>query len=114
MQKNATKSLQLLQVQYLKTLRFHYVIGLLQCTCVPLIKKEFSSLQLSRDLQITQKTAWFLLHRIREMLANNETAQLDGNIEIDETFVGGKNKNTMLIKRLRVHRDVVPLIKHQL
>jgi orotate phosphoribosyltransferase-like protein len=56
-------------------------------------KKGISSLQLSRDLNITQKTAWFLLHRVRAMLANNQPAYLENNVEIDETYVGGKNKN---------------------
>jgi len=56
-------------------------------------KKGISSLQLSRDLNITQKTAWFLLHRVREMLANNAPQMLENNVEIDETYVGGKNAN---------------------
>lgn len=56
-------------------------------------KKGISSLQLSRDLNITQKTAWFLLHRVREMLNENAPDLLDGTVEVDETFVGGKNKN---------------------
>jgi transposase-like protein len=51
-------------------------------------KKGISSLQLSRDLNITQKTAWFLLHRVREMLANNAPQMLIENVEIDETYVG--------------------------
>ncbi|MDR3695653.1 IS1595 family transposase [Mucilaginibacter sp.] len=62
-------------------------------------KKGVSSLQLSRDLNITQKTAWFLLHRIREMLANNEAEQLDGTVEINETYVGGATKNKSNKKR---------------
>ncbi len=56
-------------------------------------KKGISSLQLSRDLDITQKTAWFLLHRIREMLKQDSSKKLSGIVEIDETYVGGKNKN---------------------
>src|SRR5438105_3350909 len=63
-------------------------------------KKGISSLQLCRDLNITQKTSWFLLHRIREMLANNEAEQLSGNVEVDETFVGGKNKNRHANKKI--------------
>ena len=58
-------------------------------------KKGISSLQLSRDLGITQKTAWFMLHRIRAMMGfdTTNTLKLKGEIELDETFVGGKNKN---------------------
>lgn len=56
-------------------------------------KKGVSSIQLCNQLGITQKTAWFVLHRIREMLKDNETRLLNGMVEIDESYFGGKNKN---------------------
>lgn len=63
-------------------------------------KKGISSLQLSRDLSITQKTAWFVLHRVRYSLGlNSGTDKLSGIIEADETFMGGNEKNKHKSKR---------------
>ena len=58
-------------------------------------KKGISSYQLARDLGVTQKTGWFMLHRIREVLRNKEAIMLGANnpVEVDETFVGGKFGN---------------------
>lgn len=56
-------------------------------------KKGISSLQLMRDLGVTQKTAWFMLQRIRFALDQHNDFELDNEVEIDETYVGGKNKN---------------------
>ncbi len=64
-------------------------------------KKGISSLQLHRDLGVAQKTAWFILHRIREMLRQKESDLLEGEIQADETFVGGKNKNRHADKKVK-------------
>lgn len=64
-------------------------------------KKGISSLQLARDLGVTQKTAWFMLHRIREMLRTKSPMTMEGTIEVDETFVGGKNKNRHEHKKVK-------------
>ncbi|MFD0990313.1 IS1595 family transposase [Mariniflexile jejuense] len=56
-------------------------------------KKGISSLQLGRDLGITQKSAWFMLQRIRNCFGLDDTDQLSGEVEIDETYVGGKMGN---------------------
>lgn len=55
--------------------------------------KEISSLQLGRDLDITQKSAWFLLQRIRKCFGTESNNKLDNQIEGDETYGGGMNKN---------------------
>jgi len=78
-------------------------------------KKGISSLQLSRDLEITQKTAWFVLHRIREMLKEKAPQKLEGIVEVDETYVGGKNKNRHASKKVensqgRSAKDKTPVV----
>lgn len=56
-------------------------------------KKGISSLQLHRDLGITQKSAWYLLHRVRTSLGLQSPDKLSGDVEADETFIGGNEKN---------------------
>lgn len=56
-------------------------------------KKGISSLQLHRDIGVTQKTAWFMLHRVRHTLLFKSDEKLTGTIEADETFIGGKEAN---------------------
>ncbi|MCI0450623.1 MAG: IS1595 family transposase [Chlorobi bacterium] len=64
-------------------------------------KKGISSLQLSKDIGVTQKTAWFMAHRIREMLRAKNPTMLRGIIEADETYIGGKNKNRHWDKKVK-------------
>ncbi|HTD93773.1 MAG TPA: IS1595 family transposase, partial [Chitinophagaceae bacterium] len=56
-------------------------------------KKGISSYQLGRDIGVTQKTAWFMLHRVREMMRPKGATKLDSIVEVDECYVGGKVKN---------------------
>ena len=56
-------------------------------------KKGISSIQLSKDIGVTQKTAWFMLQRIRNCFGFDNDNNLSNEVEVDETYVGGKNKN---------------------
>jgi len=78
-------------------------------------KKGVSSLQLAEQLGVTQKTAWFVLHRIREMLKDNSNEKLNGTVQADETYVGGKNKNRHKDKKVensqgRSSKDKTPVV----
>jgi len=56
-------------------------------------KKGISSIQLSKDIGVTQKTAWFMLQRIRNCFGFDNDDDLSNEVEVDETYVGGKAKN---------------------
>jgi len=64
-------------------------------------KNGISSCEIARDLHITQKSAWFLNHRIRYALHEGSFDKLSGEVEVDETFIGGKARNMHVDKRER-------------
>ena len=68
-------------------------------------KNGMSSWELHRALGVTQKTAWFMLHRIRLALQDDPSMKIGGSgnpVEVDETFIGGKARNMHRDKRARL------------
>ena len=61
--------------------------------------KSVSSMKLHRDIKVTQKTAWFMLHRIREAWDDSGLNAFMGPVEVDETYFGGKRRNMRASKR---------------
>ncbi len=64
-------------------------------------KNGISSYEVARALGVTQKTAWFMLHRIRLAMQTGSFMKLKGEVEVDETFIGGKARNMHVAQRKR-------------
>ena len=78
-------------------------------------KKGISSVQLATELGVTQSTAWYLASKIRRLYNIPSEEKLDGIIESDETFIGGKNKNRHKDKKVpmsqgRSFKDKTPIL----
>lgn len=72
--------------------------------CIANAKNGISSLELGRALGVTQKTAWFMLHRIREAMKTKTARKLRGTVESDESFFGGASKNMHKARRDKLIR----------
>lgn len=70
-------------------------------------RKGISSMQLAKEIGITQKSAWFVLHRIREACGGPKLTKLKGIVELDECFIGGKERNKHEHKKLKAGRGAV-------
>jgi transposase-like protein len=68
-------------------------------------KKGISSVQLSKHLGVSQKTAWFMLHRIRQSLQKKGSSLLNNTVEVDEIYIGGITKNMSNKKRKELKGD---------
>jgi transposase-like protein len=64
-------------------------------------KNGISSYEIHRALGVTQKSAWFMLHRIRLAMQQGSIEKLSGHVEVDETFIGGKARNMHRADRAR-------------
>ncbi|HEV2383600.1 MAG TPA: IS1595 family transposase [Terriglobia bacterium] len=78
-------------------------------------KNGVASHEIARAIGVTQKTAWFMLHRIRLVQQGENAGKLGGEVEVDETFIGGKARNMHQSKRaVKIHgtggRDKTPVM----
>lgn len=79
-------------------------------------KRGFSSCQLAKEIKTTQKTAWFVLHRLRNIFDLSKfKVMLENSVEVDETFIGGKNRNRHWNKKVlhsqgRNWKDKIPVL----
>ena len=62
-------------------------------------KKGVSSLQIMRDCEVTQKTAWFMLHKVRSLYGQNDSTVLSKEVEMDEMYLGGRETNKRECKK---------------
>jgi transposase-like protein len=70
-------------------------------------KNGISSCEMARALNVTQKSAWHMCHRIRQAVANGSMVKFSGTVEADETYIGGESKNMHASKRPVNHSEAL-------
>ncbi|MFZ0868882.1 MAG: IS1595 family transposase [Candidatus Sulfotelmatobacter sp.] len=71
-------------------------------------KNGISSYEIAKDVKVTQKSAWFMLHRIRLAMQDEDSSKLGGDsseVEADETFIGGSTRNMHKERKLRIDQE---------
>lgn len=68
-------------------------------------KKGISSYQLGKDIGVSQKSAWFMLHRVRELMRLKKPVILEKVVEIDESYIGGKVTNMSKSRRKKLREE---------
>ncbi|MFY9977316.1 MAG: IS1595 family transposase, partial [Candidatus Sulfotelmatobacter sp.] len=74
-------------------------------------KNGISSYELADAIKVTQRSAWFMLHRIRYAMHTGSVNKMTGTVEADETFIGGKARNMHIGKRMEKIRGRGPMGK---
>lgn len=91
------------KVRYSRSRGYHYRSGSWPSGCTPNTGR-ISSVQLARDIGVTQKTAWHMLHRLRKASTNMPQGLLSGVVEADETYIGDKEGNKHESRKNRLGR----------
>ena len=74
-------------------------------------KNGISSYEIANHLGITQKSAWHMMHRVRRAMQSGSFAKFSGEVEVDETFIGGKARNMHVAQRQRRRRDRIAQVE---
>lgn len=74
-------------------------------------KNGVSSYEIARDLGVTQKSAWFMLHRVREAMKDESNEKLAGEVEVDESFIGGRARNMHAARRTTRSGSITSAVK---
>src|SRR5688572_28960742 len=73
-------------------------------------KNGISSYELARSIGVTQKSAWFMLHRIRLAMQGEDGGRLGGDVEVDETYIGGKARNMHKSRKARITKGSTGMV----